>query len=184
LKVHPTTSELEAGLASAGASPDDNGVLEMIVRRPHVGKREVLTDGELDPAEGLVGDNWRMRGGWDTADGSADPDVQLTLMSSRVIAAIAGDRSRWADAGDQLYVDLDLSEANLPAGTRLAIGTAIVEISAKPHTGCRKFIGRFGVDAQKFVNSPSGRRLRLRGVNARVIRDGVIKVGDVVRKVR
>ena len=180
--MHLTMKELEAGLERIGTSPRDHGVLEMIVRRPGVGQREMLTEGELDPAEGLVGDTWNLRDSSNTADGSPDPAVQITLMASRVIALIAQSRDRWSLAGDQLFVDLDLSADNLPAGTRLGIGTAIIQISAEPHTGCRKFVGRFGIDAMKFVNSPAGRRLRLRGANARVVQDGVIRVGDVVRK--
>jgi hypothetical protein len=180
--VHLTIKELEAGLERIGASPRDDGVLEMIVRRPGVGQREMLTEGELDPAEGLVGDTWNLRSSAGTADGSPDPAAQITLMASRVIDLIAQSRDRWSLAGDQLFVDLDLSADNLPAGTRLGIGTAVIQISAEPHTGCRKFVGRFGVDAMKFVNSAAGRRLRLRGANARVVQDGVIRVGDVVRK--
>lgn len=173
-----TLAELEDGLDAIQPSPKDLGRLELIVRRPRVNERETLDQGELDPQRGLIGDTWETR-----PDRSpADYDVQLTLMNSRVIDLIAGSRERWALAGDQLFVDLDLSLDNLPAGTRLAVGAAVVEVSAEPHTGCRKFIARFGVDAQKFVNSPAGRRLNLRGINARVIRPGVVRVGDDVRK--
>jgi MOSC domain-containing protein YiiM len=91
-------------------------------------------------------------------------------------------QDHWQLAGDQLFIDLDLSEENLPPGTQLAMGTAVIEVTAEPHTGCGKFIARFGVDAVKFVNSPIGQRLRLRGVNARVVRSGRIRVGDSIRK--
>ena len=174
-----TLAELELGLVAIQASPADLGRIEMVVRRPRTNQREILEEGELDPARGLVGDAWGFRG----AVEATDYDVQLTLMNSRTIALIAGDRARWALAGDQLYVDLDLSLDNLPPGSRLSMGSALVEVSAEPHTGCRKFIERFGVDAQKFVNSPDGRRLNLRGVNARVIHGGVVRAGDVIRKV-
>ncbi len=179
---HLTAEELEAGLDEVLAAPRDEGPLRLIVRRPEIGGREVLDVGELDLAAGLAGDNWATRGSSRTADGSAHPLMQLTLMSSRVIALVAGEKSRWPLAGDQLYVDLDLSTGNLPPGTRLAIGSGRVEITAQPHTGCKKFVERFGMEAMKFVNSGSGKALRLRGLNARVVEPGTIRVGDVVRK--
>ena len=178
-----TMKELEAGLGHVRNSPDDAGVLKLIVRRPATDQREVLAEGELHPAEGLVGDNWKTRGSSSTPDGSANPDMQLNVMNARCAALVAQDDSRWQLAGDQLYVDLDLSEENLPAGTRLAIGGAVIRISEQPHTGCRKFVSRFGADAMKFVNSLAGKRLRLRGLNASVVRPGTVRVGDSVRKV-
>lgn len=181
---HPTLQELEAGLEATRRSPHDNGALDMIVRRPQADERQILEHGILDTAAGLTGDNWRTRGSSRTADGSAHPDMQLTLMNSRVIALLAQDQARWPLAGDQLFVDLDLSEANLPPGTRLALGLALIEVTAIPHTGCNKFAARFGPDALKLVNSPLGRQLHLRGINARVVEGGAIRVGDAVRKIR
>ena len=178
-----TTEQLEAGLEEIRRSPRDEGVLKLIVRRPAIDEREVLEEGKLDPVEGLVGDSWSIRGSSRTSDGSSHPDMQLNLMNARVIALVAQEESRWQLAGDQLFVDLDLSEENLPAGTRLAIGTAVIQVTDQPHTGCKKFVSRFGVDAMKFVNSPTGRRLHLRGINARVVQPGVIRTGDVVRKI-
>ncbi|HEY9283925.1 MAG TPA: hypothetical protein VIP46_10775 [Pyrinomonadaceae bacterium] len=183
-RKHLTTAELEAGLDAVRRSPKDEGVLEMIVRRPKADEREVLDEGELDRAEGLVGDSWSVRGSSRTADGSAHPDMQLNVMNSRVIDLVAGGREHWPLAGDQLYLDLDLSEENLPAGTRLSLGGAVIEVTAQPHTGCKKFVARFGADAMKFVNSAEGRRLRLRGLNAKVVAGGVIRVGQVVKKIR
>lgn len=174
--------QLEAGLDEIRRSPREEGVLEMIVRRPQIDARKVLQEGELDLQDGLVGDNWRSRGSSGTADGSAHPDMQLNIMNSRVIALLAQDKARWPLAGDQLYVDLDLSAENLPPGSRLAIGSCVVKVTAVPHTGCNKFKERFGVDALKFVNSALGRQLHLRGINAKVIRGGVIRVGDRVKK--
>jgi hypothetical protein len=150
----------------------------MIVRRLRVDEREILQEAELDPAEGLVGDSWRIRGSAPTPN----PDVQLTLMNARVAALVSQDRSRWPLAGDQLYVDLDLSDDNLPAGTRLAIGSAIIEVSAVPHTGCAKFVERFGLDAMKFVNATEHKALHMRGINARVVHPGVIRVGNTAKK--
>jgi hypothetical protein len=175
-------TELEAGLTDVGRSPKDRGVLEMIVRRPDVGAREILPEGQLDPAEGLVGDNWKARTSRRTPDGSPHPDMQLNLMNSRVVALVSQDKSRWHLAGDQLFVDLDLSEDNLPAGTRLAIGSAVIEVTAQPHTGCSKFVERFGLDAMQFVNSGERKHLHLRGINARVVRSGAIRAGDTVSK--
>jgi len=179
---HLTMQELEAGLAEIRQSPQDDGVLEMIVRRPQTDEREVLAVGELDLREGLVGDNWRTRGSSKTADGSAHPEMQLNIMNARVIALIARHKERWQLAGDQLLVDLDLSAENLPPGSRLAVGTAVIEVTAVPHLGCKKFVMRFGAKAMKFVNAPEGRKLRLRGLNAKVVQPGVVCVGDRIKK--
>jgi hypothetical protein len=181
--VHLTSEELEAGLETIRQSPGDNGVLELIVRRPEVDGREVLAEGELDLLRGLAGDTWNVRSSKRTSDGSPHPDMQLNIMNARAIALVAGDRERWQLAGDQLYIDLDLSDDNLPPGSRLALGSAVIEVTAQPHTGCHKFKARFGLDAMKFVNSPVGKQLHLRGINARVVRAGKIKVGDLARKI-
>ncbi|HEY8952457.1 MAG TPA: MOSC domain-containing protein [Candidatus Dormibacteraeota bacterium] len=154
----------------------------MIVARPGVDQREVLSEGWLEAGGGLKGDTWRARGSNRTPDGSANPDAQLTLMNARVAAAIAGDRESWPLAGDQLYVDLDLSLANLPAGSRVQVGSAVIEFSEAPHTGCAKFSARYGNDAQRFVNSQAGRDLRLRGANCRVVVAGMVRQGDAIRK--
>jgi hypothetical protein len=179
---HLTIAELEAGLDHIRQSPVDDGVLELMVRRPQVAAREVLDEGELDLQHGLVGDSWTIRRSSRTVDGSPHPDMQLNIMNSRVIALVAGEKDRWQLAGDQFFVDLDLSEKNLPAGTRLTIGSAVIEVTPPPHLGCKKFVARFGLDAMKFVNSPVGRELRLRGINAKVVRGGWIRVGDSLRK--
>lgn len=177
--MHRTMGQLKAGLEEILQSPRNFGALELIVRRPRIDARELLGSAELDVSAGLVGDDWRTRGSPDTADASALPDTQVTLMNSRVIALLAGDRRRWQLAGDQLFLDLDLSVNNLPAGARLSIGSAVVEISARPHAGCKKFAKRYGVEAIKFVNSTEGSQLRLRGANAKVVQSGHIKLGDV-----
>jgi hypothetical protein len=177
-----TKEELEAGLPVIRQSPRDDGELKLIVRRPRVDAREVLTEARLDTIEGLVGDTWKDRRSSRTADGSPHPDMQLNLINTRLIALIAPDETRWQWAGDQLFLDLDLSKDNLPAGTRLALGAAIIEVTAEPHTGCKKFVERFGVEAMKFVNSDVGRELQLRGINAKVIQAGVIRVGDRAKK--
>jgi hypothetical protein len=175
--------ELEAGLDEIRRSPRNEGVLKLIVRRPRTDEREVLNAGELNSAEGLAGDSWKTRSSSRTPDGSAHPEMQLNIMNSRVIALIAQDEDRWQLAGDQLFLDMDLSDENLPAGTRLALGSAVIEVTAQPHTGCKKFVARFGLDAMRFVNSDLGKQLHLRGINAKVVRAGVIKVGDVAKKV-
>jgi hypothetical protein len=177
-----STGQLEAGLDEIRRSPKDAGVLKLIVRRPREGQREVVDDGQLDVVQGLLGDNWKSRGSRHSSDGSADPDAQVTIMNARAASLVAGTLARWPLAGDQLYIDVDLSQDNLPPGTRLAIGSAVVEITAQPHTGCKLFAQRFGTDAVKFVNSPAGKQLRLRGLNAKVVQSGAVCVGDVVRK--
>jgi hypothetical protein len=179
---HPTATELEGGLDEIRCSPTDHGRVDLIVRRPAENAREVLAEGKLDSAEGLVGDTWRVRPSNLTRDRSPHPDLQLTLMNCRVAALVAGEDERRQLAGDQLYVDLDLSKANLPPGTRLALGSAVIEVSDKPHRGCKKFAERFGQEALLFVNSPVGRELRLRGVNARIVAAGTVRIGDAIRK--
>jgi hypothetical protein len=176
------TPYLDRGGVHAGAAPPAHGRVELIVRRPAVDEREELDAAELDLDVGLAGDTWRERGSSSTPDGAANPEAQVTIMSARSAALIAGDRDRWPLAGDQLFVDLDLGGANLPPGTRLSLGTAVLEVSAKPHTGCKKFAERFGQDAARFVNSPVGRELNLRGINTRVVVAGTVRVGDTVRK--
>ena len=173
---HLSIDELEAGLGEIRQAPRDRGVLRLFVRRPKANAREVLEEGHLDPARGLVGDTWETRGS------PAHPDNQLNIMNARAIALVAQSPDRWALAGDQLYIDLDLSGDNLPPGTRVALGSAVIEVTEEPHTGCRKFAARFGIDAVKFVNSPEGKQLRLRGLNAKVVVPGVIRVGDIARK--
>jgi hypothetical protein len=175
--------DVDAALAAIRLSPADRGRVELIARRPAAGEREVLAEAVLDLNEGLVGDNWSVRPSSSTPDGSPHPQCQITLMSCRAAALFAGPRERWALAGDQLYVDLDLSLDNLPAGTGLRLGTAVLEISEKPHTGCRKFTERFGVDAFRLISSDVGRALRLRGVNARVVAPGTVSVGCEVAKI-
>ncbi len=180
---HRTRAQLEAELDHLRAAPLDDGRLELVVARPALLQRQVLDVGVLSTTDGLVGDTWSQRPSTRTADGSPHPDMQLNIMGSRVARLVAVTDDRMPLAGDQLYVDLDLSEAALPAGTRLAIGTAVVEITDQPHTGCAKFTERFGLDALRFVNSPIGRELRLRGANAKVVVDGEVRPGDRVRRV-
>jgi hypothetical protein len=179
---HPTAAVLEAGLDRVRRAPADAGRVELIVRRPAEDAREVLDEGRLTFTEGLVGDSWRARLGGQSTDGSPVRDLQVTVMSSRLAALVAGRADRRQLAGDQLYVDLDLSIANLPPGSRLAVGSAVIEVSDKPHRGCKKFSERFGLDALRLVNSEVGRELRLRGLNARVVVEGTVRVGDAVRK--
>ena len=179
---HRSPAELQAGLAEVAAAPKDAGTLALVVRRPGVGEREVLDVGVLDPAVGLVGDTWNVRSSTRTPDGSPHPDMQLNVMSSRAVALVATVPERWALAGDQLYVDLDLSPENLPPGTQLAIGSAVIEVTDQPHRGCATFAERFGVEALRFVNSPEGSALRMRGINAKVVRAGEVRPGDTVTK--
>lgn len=178
--MHRSTAELEEHLDHIVAAPKDRGTVEMIVARPDVGEREIRETARLQTDVGLVGDNWLARGASSTPDGSADPYAQITLMNARVVDAVAGDRDRWPLAGDQIYVDLRLDVDTLPAGARLAVGSAVVEISPTPHTGCAKFSTRFGAEALRFVNVGAGRAGRFRGVNAFVVEDGDVRQGDLV----
>ena len=175
--AHRTRAELEAGLATILAAPADRGTLELIVRRPAEREREILDEATLDPEVGLVGDRWSIP----TPTKTPHPEKQITIMSARVIELLAGDD--WALAGDQLFVDLDLTEAHLPAGVRLAIGDVILEITPAPHTGCKKFAERFGLDAVTWTKAPERAHLRLRGLHARVVVGGIVRRGDAITRV-
>jgi hypothetical protein len=170
----------DAGLEHVRRAPTGRGRVELVVARPGVDERVVLQEARLTLADGLEGDSWNRRSSRRTADGSPFVDAQLNVVSSRAIQLFAGDRDRWALAGDQLYVDLDLSEDALPPGSRLAVGSAVIEVTPEPHRGCAKFSARFGLDALRAVNSAEGRALRLRGLNARVVVEGVVRPGDTI----
>lgn len=175
--------DFSPSLADVQAAPADDGRVELLVRRPGVDQRELLSEAMLDTRVGVVGDDWVSRGSGMTPDGSPDPQAQLTLISTRVLRAIEPDADRWPLAGDQIYVDFDLRIEGLPAGSRLAIGSAVIEVSETPHTGCAKFSARFGSDALRWINSPLGRAHRMRGLNARIVQGGTVRVGDRVRRV-
>ncbi len=177
---HRDAETLRAGVDHVRDSPRDRGTLELVVVRPAPGERLLLDEAAVDPSVGLQGDSWDRRGSRRTPDGGPNPEAQVTVMSSRAVDLVAGSRDRWALAGDQLYVDLDLGVDNLPTGTRLVIGDAVLEVTAAPHTGCAQFKDRFGVEALRLTATPEGRELRLRGINTRVVTGGTIRPGDPV----
>jgi hypothetical protein len=181
---HLSRERLEAGLGQIRESPRECGRVVLVVRRPDIGQRELPDHAILDPLTGVDGDNWLTRGSTSTADGSASPDRQVTVMNARVAELVAGGSDRMALAGDQLYVDLDLSTDNLPAGSLLAVGQAVLRVSEAPHLGCAKFVERFGPEAMRFVNSRIGRQLRLRGMNTSVVVPGAVRLGDLAMKAR
>ena len=183
MPIHLSRSELNRGMPKILASPKESGILRAIVIRPDTDQRKSLDVCQLSPELGVHGDNWA-KGCWlSLPDGSPHPDVQVAIMNARVISLIAQDRERWQLAGDNLYIDMDLSGENLPCGQRINIGTACLEITANAHNGCRKFAQRFGKDAVEFVNSTEGKRLHLRGIYAKIVEAGVVHVGDAVEKV-
>jgi MOSC domain-containing protein YiiM len=179
---HRSAAELEQGLAEVLASPSDIGTLEAIVIRPVEDARRVVQVATLSPEWGVEGDRWFSP----AADGQElDPRHQVSLMNWRILRQIAGDDDSICLAGDNLIVDLDLSEANLPPGSRLAIGANVeIEITELPHSGCNAFAHRYGAEARAFINNDRGRELHLRGRYGRVITGGSIGVGDAVRKLR
>jgi len=177
-----TLEEMESRLDDIREAPSVEGSIAMIVIRPETNERAVTISCELDHELGLVGDNWQARGDKHTADGSPDPSRQLTIMNARAVAAITDTEDNWPLAGDQFYVDFDLSEENIPPGSQLSLGDAVVEVTELPHLGCGKFGSRFGKDANKFVNSELGKSLHLRGINARVVKPGSVAKGDAIRK--
>ena len=179
--THLATNDLHAGVDHIRSSPKDDGRVQLIVRRPAEDEREIVEEAHLDLTDGLVGDTWNVRISQRTGAGP-DPERQLTLMNARAAALVAGTADHGGLAGDQVYVDFDLSYDNIPPGTRLRLGVAVIEVSAAPHRGCAKFAARFGKDALRFVNSEVGRELNLRGINAKVVVAGTVHVGDAVRK--
>ncbi len=181
---HLSRQRLEAGIGQIRESPRDAGQIVLVVRRPAAGVRELPGEVMLDPVAGLAGDNWLARGSTSTPDGSADPRRQVTVMNARVAELVAGGLDRMPLAGDQLYIDLDLSVDNLPAGSLLAVGQAVLQVSGAPHLGCAKFVERFGAEAMRFVNSRAGRQLRLRGMNTRVVQPGIVRPGDMATRPR
>jgi len=179
---HLTRAELLAGLPEILAAPKDDGRVDGIVVRPASEQREEVESIGISLAGGFEGDHW-VRGCWmSTEDGRPHPDVQICIMSSRCIALIAEDRDNWAPAGDNLFVDMDLTPSNLPPGTQLSVGTAVIEITDTPHKGCAKFIERYGRDACVFVNMGDGDKYKLRGIYARVVKDGQLSLGDTIKK--
>lgn len=184
---HRTSEQLTAGMDHLLSAPAEAGTLDLVVRRPRNGEREILSEGVLDEAGGLLGDNWLARARPRAVAEGRHLKAQVTVMSSRMVGLLADTDAERALAGDQLYLDLDLSQANLPPGARIAFGDpedggAVIEVSDKPHTGCAKFLRHFGQEAGGFVNSDVGRQMRLRGLNARVVRGGTVRPGDPVRK--
>ena len=179
---HLSTPDLEAGLEQIRNSPKNQSVLDMIVSRPEEDAREIMELADLDVVVGLVGDTWQDRPSARSGDGKAHPDMQITLMNSRVADLVAQSKERWPLSGDQLFADLDLSKTNVPPGTRISVGKAVLEATDQPHTGCKKFASRFGVDALKFISAPTTEVLQLRGINLKVVEGGEIKPGDIVKK--
>lgn len=181
--THVTTAIIEKQLPYVEASPKDNGVIKLIVVRPKTNKRQILDSCFISYEKGMEGDNWTL-GCWKTTeDGSPHPDVQIAITNYRIHEIFSNlDKDR-ALAGDNLFVDLDLSERNLKAGDRLALGSAIIKITSVPHNGCGKFKERFGIDALKFVNSPIGKQMHLRGIYAKVIQNGIVSVNDTIKKI-
>jgi hypothetical protein len=180
---HLSRQQLAAGLSLICDSPRDRGRVVLVVRRPVTGERDLPAQVTLDEVGGLAGDNWLARGSKNTPDGSADPQRQVTVMNSRVAELVAGGTDRMPLAGDQLFIDLDLSVSHLPAGSLLAVGQAVLRVSEAPHLGCAKFVERFGAEAMRFVNSGAGRQLRLRGMNTRVVAPGTVRLGDLAARV-
>ena len=182
--MYVTKEDLEKGIENIRNSPKDEGIVELIVCRPDVDERRELKEAELDVKIGLIGDNWLSRGNSRRADNTADPDTQLNIMNARSISLIARTKENWKLAGDQLYVDLDLSPDNLPPGTQLKVGSALIEVTDEPHLGCKKFMERYGKDATVFINSDLGKSLNMRGINAKILRSGIVKRGSLIKKIK
>lgn len=179
---HLSKEQIEARLDWIKASPADKGTLAGLCIRPELNQRRELESCLLSPEGGVEGDFWVRQCWKKLEDGSSDPIVQVAIMNARAVDVVAGSRDRWKLAGDQLFVDFDLSEDRIAPGDRLQIGEAVVEIAPIPHTGCDLFRDRYGMDAVKFINSKLGKSLRLRGVFAQIVRGGMVRLGDPVQK--
>ena len=181
--AYQTAEQLEAGMGRVLDAPKDQGPVWLVVRRPGRGEREILSEGQLDTEQGLIGDDWVKRPGMHRETPS--PHAQVTVMNARAAELVSGDPepATWAQSGDQLYIDLDISEANMPAGTRIEIGQAVLEVQAEPHTGCVQFRSWWGPDALRHFSTTEGLSLRMRGANTRVVRSGRVRPGDTARKV-
>ena len=183
--THLTAEDIEAHLDYVMDAPADRGRLEAIVVRPASDQRALREAVYLSPEGGLEGDRWAATAAQSVPGDGKDPRAQqVSLMNARLLRLIAADDERMALAGDNLIVDLDLSQANLPAGQKLAIGEVVIQISDQPHTGCGKFAQRFGPDAVRFINAAERKPLRLRGVYARVLEAGTIHTGDAIHKIQ
>lgn len=177
-----TVSEQLAALVEAGF-PKDTGSVEAIFIRPVTEEREDLQEAELTKADGVKGDRWRPTASMRLPDGSPDPRTQITMMNVKVLECVSGGRDKWALAGDQLIVDLDVSEENLPVGQQIRIGDAVVEVTDVPHTGCAKFRRRYGNESLDYINGDGRESLRLRGVYVKVVEEATVRVGDVIAKI-
>ena len=173
---HLRLDELNAGLDTILEAPEDGGLIQMLIVRPADDERTTPDFVEVSAEEGTHGDHWSK------GESRYEPDVQIAIMSSRVLDLVSGGRDRWPLAGDNIIVDMDLSQTNLVPGQKLEAGSAILEITEIPHRGCAKFSARFGADALRFVNLGRAAELRLRGVYARVVQPGQIAVGDQINK--
>jgi len=172
---HLGLDALEAGLRSLPALPRTGGRVVLICRRTPDGSRETPARTELTFADGVPGDDWSRRP-------PRDPEAQLAVMCAPVAELIANGQPLVV-FGDNLFVDLDLSNASLPTGTRLRVGGAVVEVTPKPHNGCSKFHARFGADALRFVQAKPTRDRNLRGIYWKVIEPGAVAVGDAIHVV-
>lgn len=178
-----TQPEIDQRLSSVLDSPKDQGTVEMIVVRPFKNQRKTLIHVLFSPEAGVTGDNWKTQCWKKLNDGQSDPDVQVAIMNARMIDMLTDDKAHWPLAGDQLFVDFDLSVTNLSPGDQLQIGDAVLQITAEPHRGCSKFKQRFGELAMHCVNSAQGDAHRLRGIYAKIISAGNVSVGDVIHKI-
>jgi hypothetical protein len=177
---HVTFDKLQEGLAEISQAPKNHGNIELLVIRPVQYERKVVNEITMHPITGCEGDIWHSKKTSSTPDGKPNPERQVTLINSRVLALLEGAKDTWPKAGDQVYVDMDLSKENLPAGTDLSLGSAIIRVSAQPHNGCKKFAERYGIDATRFVNSSLGKAKSLRGINCYIVKEGIVKMGDTV----
>ena len=170
---HRPFAELEASLSALAELPKDSGRLALIVRRPADGVRETPQTVRLTPEEGVPGDSWGR-------SPSRKLDAQIAVMRRDVAELIANGQPLTL-FGDSLFVDFDISTPNLPTGSRLRVGEAVVEVTPMPHNGCAKFKGRFGQDALVFVNAKPTRHLNLRGIYWKVVEPGEVSVGAEIR---
>jgi hypothetical protein len=165
------------------AAPKDGAAISMLCLRPERNKRRVVDEITLTRENGIPGERWKDQPWLRTEDGAPHPGIQVSILQQRVLDLVWRDRENTVHPGDTFIADMDLSEANLPVGQVLEIGEAVLKVSEVFNDGCVKWKARYGREAKDWITMPGHPELRLRGVLCSIERDGIIREGDILRKI-